>query len=84
MTQVTKSLTDAGPLSIPPLHENYRIGDWRHLFMAAVTNLLAEENGNMKAIQLLPAYVNRRTAERELIKDLIKSMDNLDNTLDAL
>ena len=38
----------------------------------------------MKAIQLLPAYVNRRTAERELIKDLIMSMDNLDNTLDTL
>ena len=74
----------AGPLSIPPLHENDRIGDWRHLFKAAVTNLLAEENGNVKAIQLLPAYVNRRTAERELIKDLMRSMDNLDNTLDAL
>ena len=69
----------ASSLSIPPLHESDLIGDWRHLFEAAVTNLLAEENGNVKAIQLLPAYVNRRTAERELIKDLIKSMDNLDH-----
>ena len=45
--------------------------------------MLAEENGNVKAIQILPAYENHRTAERMLIKDLIKSMDNLDNTLDA-
>ena len=60
----------AGPLSIPLLHEGDRIGDWRHLFRAAVTNLLAEENGQTRAIQLLPAYINRRPAEKELIKDL--------------
>ena len=74
----------AGRLSIPPLHKNDRLGNWRHFFKPAVTNLLAEENGNVKAIQLLPAYVNRRTAERELTKELIKSMNNLDDTLDAL
>ena len=70
-------------LSIPPLHEGERIGDWRHLFKAAVTNLLAEENGQIRSIQLLPAYINRRPAERELIKDLVKNADNLDNALDC-
>ena len=57
--------------SIPPLKPNDRIEDWEPLFKAAVTGLLTHENGEALAIGLLPAHVNRRPAESELVQDAI-------------
>ena len=56
---------------IPPLKVNDRIEDWELLFKAAVTGLLTPSNGEVLAIGLLPAYLNRRPAEVELVKEAI-------------
>ena len=53
---------------VPPLQP----GDWRPVCKAAFTPLLAKENGQALYIGLLPGYVNRRTAECELVVDAIK------------
>lgn len=58
--------------SIPPLHDGERIEEWEPFFTAAVSNLLAKgEAGHAMAKSMLPAYINRRTAERELVKEVI-------------
>ena len=63
---------------VPPLQPGDRISDWEPLFKAAVTPLLAQADGQTLAIGLLPAHVNRRTAEKELVQEAIQK-----NTLDA-
>ena len=68
-----------------------RIRDWRPVFKAAVTPLLAKENGQALAIGLLPGHVNHRTTERELVVDAIKKttldeafeLCTLDDPIDA-
>ena len=44
-----------------------RIEDWEKLFRAAVVHLLTQEGGERLAISMLPAYVCRRVAEREIV-----------------
>ena len=66
-----------------PLQPGDRISDWRPVFKAAVTPLLAKENGQALAIGLLPGYVNRRTAGRELVVDAIKKT-TLDEAFELL
>ena len=56
---------------IPPLQPGDRICDWKPLFKAAVTSLLTQENGEKLAIDLLPGYINRRTAEKELVRHIL-------------
>ena len=57
---------------VPPLQPGDRISDWEPIFKAAVTPLLAQDNGQTLAIGLLPAHVNRRTAEKELVQEAIQ------------
>ena len=68
---------------IPPLQPGDRICDWKPLFKAAVTSLLTQENGEKLAIGLLPGYVNRRTAEKELVQEAVK-LDAVDDAFDLL
>ena len=49
-----------------------RINDWELLFRASVTGLLLCDNGASLAICMLPAYINRRPAECEIVKDVVK------------
>ena len=63
---------------VPPLQPGDRISDWKPLFKAAVTPLLARENGEQLAIGLLPGHVNRRRAEKELVQEAVQQ-----TTLDA-
>ena len=63
---------------VPPLQPGDRISDWKPLFKASVTPLLAQTNGELLAIGLLPGYVNRRRAEKELVQEAVQQ-----TTLDA-
>ena len=58
---------------MPPLQAGDRIEDWKLLFQAAVTPLLAKDGGEKLAIGLLPGYINRRPAEKELVVKAIKN-----------
>ena len=60
------------------------IGDWKHLFLASVQKILDGEQGQKKEIQLLPACVNRRPAERELVRDVFKDSEAIDGALKTL
>ena len=51
---------------------------------AAVTPLLAQEGGEKLAVGLLPAYVCRRPAERELVKDVISETTKLEEAFQIL
>ena len=75
----TKMAQQMPSLIIPTLREDERTEDWKPLFIAAVTLLTAKENGEKLAIGLLPAYVNRRPAERELVKEVIEKCETLDD-----
>ena len=68
---------------IPVLKPNSRIDEWEPLFRAAVTPLLLQENGESLAIGLLPAYVNRRPTETELMKEVVK-LKTLDEAFEIL
>ena len=70
--------------TIPVLSERTRIGDWKHLFLASVQQILDDEQGQKKAIQLLPACVNRRPAERELVRDVVRSAETIVWALEIL
>ena len=70
--------------TIPPLNDSERIGDWRDLFQASVQYLLDETGGELRAIQLLPIYVSRRPAERELVKYVLREKKSLKEALDIL
>ena len=58
---------------IPPLKAGDRIEDWKLLFRAGVTPLLAKDGGEKLAIGLLPGYINKRPAEKELVIEAIKN-----------
>ena len=47
--------------------------DWKLLFQAAVTPLLAKDGGETLAIGLLPGYVNRQPAEKVLVVEATKN-----------
>ena len=70
--------------TIPMLSEAMRIGDWKHLFLASVQQILEGEEGQRRAIQLLPARDNRRPAERELVRDIVKDTDTIARALEIL
>ena len=57
---------------IPPLQAGDRIEDWTLLFQAAVTPLLAKDGDEKLAKGLLPGYINRGPAEKELVVKAIK------------
>ena len=57
---------------IPSLQPGDRIEDWKLLFQAFVTLLLAKDGSEKLAIGLLPGYINRRPAEKELVVEAIK------------
>ena len=63
-------------LPIPALKPDERIEDWKPLFKAGVGTLLARgADGEKLAIGLLPAYINRRTAERELVREVLRAVN---------
>ena len=72
-------------LPIPALKPGERIEDWKPLFKAGIGTLLARgPEGEVLAIALLPAYVNRRTAERELVREVLRECSKLDAAFDVL
>ena len=60
--------THLGGLNIPPLQKGDHIEDCEKLFRAAVAHLLTQEGGERLTISMLPAYVCRRVAEREIVR----------------
>ena len=65
-------------LPIPALKPDERIEEWQPLFEAGVRTLVARgTEGEVLAIGLLPAYINRRTAERELVKEVVRDCTKL-------
>ena len=72
------------PITVPPLQKGDQIEDWRHLFEASTQHMLATDGGEKRAIQLLPAYVNRDIADREAVRDIVKSANSLEEALSNL
>ena len=72
------------PITVPSLQKDDRIEDWRHLFEARTQHMLAADDGEKIAIQLLPAYVNRDIADREAVRDFVKSANTLEEALSNL
>ncbi len=59
---------------VAPLQPDERIADWAPMFTAAVSGLLAKgATGQRLAIGLLPAYLTRSVAERELVREIVSS-----------
>ena len=71
-------------LLAPKLQDNDRISDWRVIFEASTEQLRNAENGERHVLQMLPAYVNRNTADRVLVQDLVKSVATVSEALDIL
>ena len=71
-------------VTIPPLLRGDRIEDWRLHFEAGVQQLLDGEEGVRKALQMLPAHLNRDIADREDVRDVLKSNLPIKETLDKL
>ena len=72
-------------LPIPALQPEERIEDWKPLFKAGVSTLLARgQEGEALAVGLLPAYINRRTAERELVREILSDCSTLDSAFEVL
>ena len=72
------------PLTIPPLMKDDRIEDWRLLFEAGVRHIIEAEDGERKALQILPAYINRDIADREAVRDVSKNAPSVKEALDKL
>ena len=70
-------------LSIPPLMPGERIANWKPLFLAAVAPLI-EQKAEHKAIQILPAFICRRPAERELVREVVIEEHTLQEAFDIL
>ena len=66
-----------GGLNIPTLQKDQRIAEWEKLFRAAVAPLLAQEGRRRArlAISMLPGYICRRIAEREIVKEVINETE---------
>lgn len=72
-------------LPIPALKPGERIEDWKALFTAGVSTLLNRgAEGEVLAIGLLPAYLNRRTAERELVREVVRDCSTLKAAFEVL
>ena len=62
----------AESIHAPTLKKDERIEDWKPLFQASTAGLRATEGGVLKALQMLPNYVNRTYAERRLVVEVIE------------
>ena len=71
-------------LVIPVLLKSERIEDWRLGFEAGIQPLVEREDGDRKALQLLPAYINRDIADREAVRDVTKNTPTVKEALDKL
>lgn len=80
MASATNS-NDIPQLVIPELGPSDRLEDWCLLFKAAVTGLLGTPGGQRRAIGLLPRYLNRSIAERELAKEIVTDCKKLEEAL---
>ena len=72
------------PLTVPPLQKGDRIEDWSQVFEAGTQHVRAVEDGEKRAIQLLPAYVNRDFVDREAVRDIVKKAATLEEALTGL
>ena len=61
-----------------------RIEDWRLGFEAGIQPLVEREDGDRKALQLLPAYINQDIADREAVRDVTKNTPTVKEALDKL
>lgn len=72
-------------LPVPALRAGDRIDEWKPLFVAGVSTLLAQgKSGQALAVGMLPAYLNRRPAERELVRQVVKDCDSVDEAFRIL
>ena len=71
-------------VNIPPLLKDQTIAEWEHFFTAAVATLLTQEGGEKFAITILPAYICRRQAEREVVREVVKDAKRLDEAFETL
>ena len=76
-------LVTLGGLAIPPLHEDELIGEWRPLFMAAVIPLM-ERKEEEKIIQMLPLFICRRPAERQLVREVVEEVRTIEDAFQIL
>ena len=76
--------TGYGNLNIPPLLKDQTIAEWEHFFRASVASLLTQEGGEKFAISILPAYVCRRPAEREVVREVVKEAKVLGEAFETL
>ena len=76
--------TAFGNLIIPPLLKNNTITEWEHFFRAGVTTLLIQEGGEKLAIRLLPAYICRRPAELEVVREVVEEAKTFDEAFEIL
>lgn len=72
-----------GQLAVPPLRAGQRLAEWAPLFRAAVAGLVASGNEEF-AIALLPGYVNRSVAERELCAEIVCNEKSLKVAIETL
>ena len=73
-----------GNVSVPPLQKDQKITDWEHFFRAGVASLLVQERGEKFAISVLPAYICRRTAERQVVREVVQEAKTLDEAFEIL
>ena len=69
---------------IPPIGDKERISDWRILFEASTEQIRAQDEGEKRVIQMLPAYINRTFADRECVREVTKTAQTAGEALDAL
>ena len=63
-------MATAWNISVPPLSGEQRVEDWKPLFMAATSTLVALA-GEKAAIQMLPSYLIRRDYEKAIALEAI-------------
>ena len=73
-----------GNVSVPPLQKDQKITNWEHYFRAGVASLLVQEGGEKFAISVLPAYTCRRTAERQVVREVVQEAKTLDEAFEIL
>ena len=76
--------TNLSGISVPPLQRDDRIADWERLFRAAVAPLLSQDGGERLAITMLPAFICRRIAEREIVREVVNEVTTLDEAFKIL
>ena len=69
---------------IPSIADQEGISDWRILFEASTEQIRGQDGGEKRVIQMLPAYVNRSYADRECVREVVKTAQTPREPLDAL